>query len=199
MKAALQRLRAALDRVALYLPLLVMGLLALGSWSLVRSVPNLLSTPATSAVRNTPDYALGRFTVQAFDAEGRLMRELSGERARHYPANDELHIDQVRIRGTSATGVRVQASALSGVAPGNGSTIALSGQVLAVREADRHAVRTELKGERLLARLDEDRLLANSPVLILRGPDRFAADRMDFNSRTGQYDLDGRVRVTLSP
>ena len=69
MKAALQRLRAALDRVALYLPMLVMGLLALGSWSLVRSVPNLLSTPATSAVRNTPDYALGRFTVQAFDAE----------------------------------------------------------------------------------------------------------------------------------
>lgn len=199
MNAALLRLRAALDRVALYLPLLVMGLLALGSWSLVRSVPSLLSPPASSVVRNTPDYALGRFTVQAFDGEGRLMRELSGESARHYPANDELHIDQVRIRGTSATGVRVQASALTGVAPGNGASISLAGQVVAVREADRHAVRTELQGERLLARLDEDRLLSDSPVQILRGADRFAADRMDFNSRTGRYELEGRVRASLAP
>ena len=199
MSAGLQRLRAALDRLALYLPLLVMGLLALGSWSLVRSVPNLLSPPASSAVRNTPDYALGRFTVQAFDGEGRLMRELSGERARHYPVNDELHIDQVRIRGTSATGVRVQASALTGVAPGHGASITLAGQVVAVREADRQAVRTELHGERLLARLDEERLWSDRRVQILRGKDRFAANRMDFNSRTGHYDLDGRVQVTLAP
>lgn len=199
MNAALQRLRSALDRLALYLPLLVMGLLALGSWSLVRSVPSLLSPAAPSAVRNTPDYALGRFTVQAFDAEGRLMRELSGEHARHYPAQDELHIDQVRIRGTSATGVRVHASALTGIAPGNGASITLAGQAVAVREADRQSVRTELQGERLLAQLEEERLLSDLPVQILRGTDRFAADRLDFNSRTGHYELDGRVRVTLAP
>jgi len=199
MKALLLRLRTMLDRLALYLPLLVMGLLALGSWSLVRSVPSLLSPPTQAQVRNTPDYALGRFSAHAFDAQGRLVREVAGERARHFPTSDELHIDQIVISGISEDGVRVHARARTGVAPGNGSVVTLAGQVVAVRESGRPGGRTELQGERLVAYLDEERLQANTPVQILRGGDRLAADRLDFNSRTGQYDLQGQVRVTLAP
>lgn len=199
MKAWVRRLRAGLDRVALYLPLLVMALLALGSWSLVRSVPNLVQPPPAPQARTTPDYQLGRFSAQIFDVQGQLVREFSGAQARHFPQTDELHIDRVRISARSSQGVQVQASALSGVAPGNGATVMLEGQVQAQRLADAQMPLTVLTGERLLAHLEQQRLQSDGPVQIQRGRDRFAADRLDFDSRNGAYSLQGRVRVTLTP
>ncbi len=199
MKRAVRRLRAGLDRVALYLPLLGMALLALGSWSLVRSVPSLVQPPAAPQTRSTPDYQLGRFSAQIFDPQGRLVRELSGDQARHYPQTDELHVERIRIAARSGQGVQVQAHALAGVAAGNGATVLLEGQVQAQRLPDGQTPLTVLTGERLLAQLEQQRLESDLPVQITRGSDRFVADRLDFDSRNGAYSLQGRVRVTLAP
>ena len=42
----MNRLRQLLDRLSIYLPLIVMALLASGSWWLVRSVPTLITPEA---------------------------------------------------------------------------------------------------------------------------------------------------------
>lgn len=199
MKSLWQNLRAGLDRLALYLPLLAMGLLALGSWSLVRSVPTLLIPPAQVAPRSDPDYVLGRFAAQVFDAQGQPVRQLAGERARHYPQGDELHVEQVRIEARSASGAQVLAQALLAVAPGHGDRIDLSGQVQVVRLADARAARVDFKGEQLQVLLDEERLVSSQPVEIARAGERYAADRMAFDVRNGHYELQGHVRLTLSP
>jgi lipopolysaccharide export system protein LptC len=67
-------LRNVFDRLALYLPALVMGLFALGSWWLVRSVPDLHTPMAAKTVRKEPDYYLHGFSVKSFDATGRQTR-----------------------------------------------------------------------------------------------------------------------------
>jgi lipopolysaccharide export system protein LptC len=95
----------------LYLPLILMGILALGSWWLVRSMPEMFYADDNKPVRKEPDYRLENFSVKSFDANGRMTREVLGDKARHYPDVDEMHIDQVRVYAESETGVKINAKA----------------------------------------------------------------------------------------
>lgn len=192
-------LRRALDRLTLYLPLLAMGLLAMGSWWLVRSMPDLWDGTAQKTVRKEPDYHLERFSTQVFDAQGRRIRQVSGDRARHYPETDELHIDGVRFAATNAEGVQVQGNARQGVATADGERLTLVGQVQVVRPSHLQTPRLELRVERLVILQKQERMLSDLPVEILRDHDRFTASTLDFDTRSGQYRLDGRVRGVLQP
>jgi lipopolysaccharide export system protein LptC len=127
-----------------------------------------------------------------------MTREVGGDTARHYPAVDEMHIDNVRIFAESEKGVKIRAQALSGVATGDGERVTLMGQALVVREADAQSPRTELHGERLLALTQQERLLSSDPVRITRDRDVFTAQTLNFNSQTGEFLLEGRVRGLLA-
>ena len=192
-------LRRLLDQLSVYLPLILMGVLALGSWWLVRSMPDMVYADDNKPVRKEPDYRLEQFWVKSFDASGRMTREVGGDAGRHYPEVDELHIDKVRIRAESEKGVKIHANALTGIASGDGERITLIGQALVVREADAQSPRTELSGERLLALPKQERLLSSDPVRITRLRDVFTAQTLNFNSQTGEYQLEGRVRGLLAP
>ena len=192
-------LRRLIDRLSLYLPLILMAVLALSSWWLVRSMPEMLYADENKPVRKEPDYRLEKFWVKSFDATGRMTREVGGDAGRHYPHVDELHIDKVRIYAESEKNVKMNAKAETGVATGDGERITLIGQAVAVREADAQAPRTELRGERLLALPKEERLLSSDPVHITRERDVFTAQTLNFNSKTGEYLLEGRVRGMLAP
>lgn len=196
---SLQALRRTLDRLTLYLPLVVMAVLAMGSWWLVRSMPDLWSTPAQTQVRKDPDYYLERFSTQMFDAQGRRTSQISGEMARHYPDTDELHIDRIRFLAVDEAGVEVRATALRGIASGDGERVTLLGQVHVVREASSTNPRLELRGERVVALQSREKLLSDAPVEISRNGDRFTASSMDFDLKSGQYQLGGRVRAVLQP
>ncbi len=199
MKNAWLALRRALDHLTLYLPLLIMAVLAMGSWWLVRSMPDLGGAATPKAVRQDPDYHLERFTTQVFDAQGRRIRQVSGEMARHYPDSDELHIDAVRFWAVNPEGAEVRATARQGVATGDGERVTLVGQVHVVRPAQRQAPHLELKGERLVVLQNEEKMWSDQAVEILRDRDRFTGSGLDFNSRTGQYLLSGRVHGVLQP
>ena len=199
MKQLVQWLRQALDQLALYLPLLVMAVLALGSWSLVRSLPGALVPTSSSAPREDPDYSLGRFSVKVMDASGRLKQQITGHAARHYPQTDELHIDEVRVQAVGDSGAHFHVRARQGTATADHQLITLLGDAVAVRQADAQTPQTELRGSKFLVRSREDQLLSPEPVEILRGADRFTAQTLDFNSRTGEYMLQGHVRATLAP
>ena len=55
----------------------------------------------------------------------------------------------------------------------------------------------EMPGEALTAWLEEERLVSDQPVRITRGTDVFSAQTMNFDTRSGQYELQGRVRAVL--
>jgi lipopolysaccharide export system protein LptC len=102
----IKSIRRSLDRLALYLPGILMAFFALGSWWLVRSLPSLLNDAPAKSVRYEPDYYLEQFSVKSFDKQGRLSREVSGQRAKHYPDSDTLEISNVTLRRQNSNGQR---------------------------------------------------------------------------------------------
>jgi lipopolysaccharide export system protein LptC len=194
---ALTRLRRTLDRLTIYLPLFLFAILALGSWWLVRSVPELSPPGIDPQLRQDPDFRLDRFTVRSFDASGHLTREISGQSATHFPATQSLHIEGVRILAENETGTRMTAQAEKGISREVEQQVILIGDALAVRQADAQGPRVELRGENFTALLEEERLVSDQPVRITRGAEVFTAQSMNFDTRSGHYELQGRVRAML--
>ena len=195
----LRHLRHLLDRASAYLPLVVFALLASGSWWWLRSVPSLLTPTAPKAVREEPDYRLMDFSVQSFDANGTMTHNITGQRAQHFPASETLHIEQVHILAQDDQGAQLFAQAAQGIATDDGKQVTLLGQAQAIQPAFKDRPRLALRGERLVAWPDEDRIVSADPVHITRADDAFTAQSMDFNSHTGEYLLQGRVRGILLP
>ena len=193
------KLRRLLDALSLYLPLIVVAMLASGSWWLVRSIPALTSPEANKPVRQEPDYRLSDFSVKSFNATGQMTREITGKKAQHFPATENLQIEEIRIFAQNDNGSRMSAQALQGVASDDGTQVTLVGQAQAIQHAQENRPQIELRGERLVALPDEDRVLSDDLVHITRGRDVFTANTMNFNSNTGEYVLQGRVRGTLMP
>ena len=97
-------IRQGWDQLSIYLPVVLMGLLALGTWWLVRNAPMPQLPAIDRPVKHQPDYFMKSFSVKTFDATGRLQSEVQGDEARHYPDTDTLEIDQVRMRSVSIDG-----------------------------------------------------------------------------------------------
>ncbi len=196
--------RETWERFLLYFPLISMGLLALGTYWLVRSTPPG-SGPAPQRVAvHEPDYFMHEFSVKTFDAAGRVRTEIQGARARHYPDTLSLEIDQVRVRSFDAQGRITTATAEHGLTNEDSSEVQLTGNAVVVREADASqggmaSPRMEYRGEFLHAFMNTERVQSHKPVELLRGKDRFTADRMEFDNVEQVLQLKGRVRGTLMP
>jgi len=195
--------RRVLDRLALYLPAILMAVFALGSWWLVRSLPSFFNETVAPSVRHEPDYFLQNFSVKSFDSQGRLMRELSGEHAQHFPDTDTLDIQKVQLRGHSQEGQQVNAVADKALAKGDGTQVTLVGNVHISQPASTSATglraATEMRSQEIKAFVKEERLVSDVPVEVRRGQDLFTAEKMQMNSKTGEYELSGRVRGTVHP
>lgn len=128
-------LLAAWDRLSLYLPIVLMGVLALGTYWLVRSTPVFTPPEAEKAATHDPDYFMKTFSVKTFDATGRLKSEVSGVQARHFPDTDTVEIDKVHIRSYNDQGQLTTATANRALTNADGSEVQLFGNALVVREA----------------------------------------------------------------
>ena len=196
-------IRNAFDRLALYLPALVMGLFALSSWWLVRSVPDLHSPTEAKSVRKEPDYFLHGFSVKSFDANGRLTRELQAAHARHYPEFDVLDMDTVLIQAIDEQGQKVVAHADHAQSKAETkqqhAQTTLSGNANVVRINPKDGVRTELRSDELIAYEKGDRVVSETPVEVRRGRDLFSGETMELNGGSGEYRLQGRVRGMIMP
>ena len=204
MTGAIRWLRQAWDRVAIYLPVILMGVLALGTFWLVRNTPILESPGAEPAVMHEPDYFMRQFAVKTFDATGRLKTEVLGAEGRHYPDTDTLEIDAARIRSIAPDGRLTVATANRALSNGDGSEVQLFGNAVVVREAGagasgRPLPQLEFRGEFLHAYLRTERIRSDKPVTLTRGGDRFTADSMDYDNVERVMDLRGRVKGVLVP
>jgi lipopolysaccharide export system protein LptC len=198
-------LRQAWDRASLYLPVFLMGVLAMATYWLVRSTPLTAATDVVqTAEQHQPDYFMRQFAVKTFDARGQLKSEVTGGEARHYPDTDTLEIDQVLIRSFDTQGALTTATARQAVTNGDASEVKLMGGAQVVRAATINAAGKEqpaltFTGELLDAFMKTERVISNKPVLLTRGLDHFSADNMDFDNQQRVIHLDGRVKGVLVP
>jgi lipopolysaccharide export system protein LptC len=203
-KAALGVLRLALDRVTIYLPIILTAALALGTYWLVRNAPKLAAPAVQEAPTHEPDFFMRDFVVKNFLPSGELRSELFGKEGRHYPDTDTLEVDQVRLRSVSPERLVTRASANRGLSNGDGSEVQLFGNAIVVREPatgsnGRAVPRLEFRGEFLHVFLDTERVKSHKPVTLRRGSDQFTADSLDYDNLTGVANLQGRVHGVLLP
>ena len=197
-------LRQGWEKFSLYLPIILMGMLALGTWSLVRNAPAPVAAAAASANPHQPDYFMKLFSVKSFDATGRMQSEIKGEMGRHYPDTDTLEVDKVHMRSVTPQGLVTLATADRALSNADGSEVQLFGNAVVTREAlpggaGTAQPRLEFRGEFLHAFTQTERVRSDQPVVLIRGNDRFTADAMEYDHLDQVLQLRGRVRGILMP
>ena len=197
--------RQGWEQFSLYLPVVLIGLLALGTWWLVRNAPMPLLPAIERQQGNQPDYFMKSFSVKSFDASGRLQSEVQGEEARHYPDSDTLEIDKARMRSVTPQGRLTVATADRALTNADGSEVQLFGNAIVTREplpakpGSPAQPRLEFRSEFLHAYTNTERVRSDKPVTLTRGNDRFTADGMDYDNLDQVLQLRGRVRGVLQP
>ena len=192
------------DRMAVYLPVVLMGFLALASWWLVRSAPPVSSGAQEPTRGHEPDYFMQGFSVKNFGAQGQLLSDVRGDMGRHYPDTDTLEIDRMRLRSQDAAGRVTRATADRALSNADGSEVQLFGNARVVREPGTGALsqtqpQLAFEGEFLHVWPQLERVSSNKPVALTRGKDRFTADGLAYDNTAQVLELHGNVRGSLAP
>ncbi|WP_370680351.1 LPS export ABC transporter periplasmic protein LptC [Comamonas sp. GB3 AK4-5] len=191
--------RRSWEQVSLYLPVLLMALLALGSWWLVRNAPTVSRPVAERPVLHEPDYTMLHFMVKDFDAKGRMQSEIRGDRGDHYPDTDTMEIQQVDLRGFAPDGTKTTATARKGISNSDASEVQLWGNAVVVRQPLPPRTALKFEGEFLHAWTQEERVRSHLPVVLTRGEDRFTSDKLEYDNVSQVVQMQGRVRGSLQP
>jgi len=197
----LRGLRRAWDRITIYLPIMLMGVLALGTYWLARTTPDAPQAKGERAVRHDVDYFLRGFSIKSFTRQGRLKSELQGTEARHYPDTDTLEIDDPRVRSYGEQGAVTVATARHAISNADGSQVQLIGDAVVTREVPgpKSPPKLELSGQFLHIYNNDERVKSDQRVTLKRGGDQFEGDNMDYDNLSRVLELRGRVRGVLQP
>jgi len=188
-----------IDRLVLVLPLLMVAMLALGSYWMVRSAPGVDTGELPRPPDDTPDYLIEGFTVQKFDANGRLNALLQGASAQRLPDAPWIEIQKFTFRSTDAQGQGKLASADQGLTNPDNNEFQLSGNARMVREA--HPAgdypRLEIRGDFLHVWTEPEKVESDRPVQIIHGKHRIRADSLQYDGTTRALQMDGRVQAVF--
>lgn len=191
-----------IDRASIYLPLVLMALLAVASYWLLRLTPAPPEAKAPAPLTSEPDHLLRGFTMRTYSADGRLQSEIQGSEARHRPDSGAMEVDQARLRVlgedplTWARADRMSSNADKtrfvldgGVEVQRAGGIAPSGAALAPMR---------FTGRSLVIERQPDRLWSDQPVSMWRGQDHIEADAMDYRqAESASVVFSGRVKARL--
>lgn len=191
------------DRLAIYLPLVLMGLLALLTYWMVRITPQLVEPEGPRVPVHEVDFFMRDAVMKAYDSDGRLQYQLAGSEMRHYADNASIEIDHPRWWGQGPDGRITRASARRAMSKDDGSEVQLLGQAVVVRESlaqprGRDLPRLEFRGEFLHIFARDERVNSHLPVQFFSGDDRFSADSFRYEHLDRVVELQGRVRAQLS-
>ncbi len=185
--------------VSTYLPLLLMAVLALGTWWLVKNTPVAGEVRVAAPLRHEPDYEMRNFAVQRFTPQGPLRALIEGDALRHYPDTDTVEIDNVRMRAVAPDGRVTLATARRAIANGAGTEVQLLGGAEIVREAMAGDPAINFRGEFLHAFLDTERVRSHLPVTVTRGGTEVHAEGMEYSHLDRLIQFSGRMRASFSP
>ncbi len=131
---AIDRTRRLVDRLVTWSPVLLLGgLAALTYWLDAQIQPQPPRIDGSS--RHDPDIFIDGLRGVSFDAEGRPRQVLSAKRAQHYPDDGSVTLIAPALVVTDPDRPRLSVSADKGSIAGDRETLALEGNVRALREA----------------------------------------------------------------
>ena len=188
----------------LYLPVLLMGVLAFLTYGLLRNTPQTEAPMPELAPRHVPDYTMGRVVLQQFQADGRPRARLQALEVRHYPDTQTLRFEQPVLLWHTPQGDQTSAKAAQGESNADGSEVRLWGDVRIERTAAPLGKTPAAPGlvvqtQSLFLDARRERMSTDQPVQLQRGNDRMAGQRLQYDHLTQQLDLSGKVRMSITP
>ena len=186
------------DALSAYLPLLMMVALALGSWWLVKSLPQPPRARVDAVPRPDPDYTMERFVLDRYEPSGRLKARLEGEQMRHYPATDRIEIDALTLQAFQPDGRVTRAQARRAISNGDGSEVQLFGDAR-VDGVDGRGRPMRLTGEFLHLFTVTERVRSHLPVVVQHAGAEIRAGGLDYDHGSGRLELQGPQRAVLPP
>lgn len=192
------------DRLAIYLPVVLMGLLALLTYWMVRITPDLSQPQARRPAAHEVDFFMRGAVIKAYDRQGRLQSQLSGAEMRHYADDATVEVDAPRWQSLSPEGRSTRATARRALGRDDGSEVQLMGGAVVVREAFASAggarlPRQEFRGEFLHLFAQDERVVSHLPVQFVSGDDVFSADAFRYDHIARVVELEGRVKARMVP
>lgn len=192
------------DQLSLYLPVVLMMLLALASYWLLRLTPQPEPPKPKREVTNEPDYFMHRFSVKVFEPGGALKTELYGTQARHHPDVGSMVVESARIRSFGPQRQLSTATARQITSNDEGTVFVLEGEAAVVRQAARGAggqllPRIEFHGEFLRVSTDPEHIMSDRPIVLVRGQDQMSANALEYTGETRTAVLTGQVRAQFAP
>jgi len=181
-----------------YLPLLLMLLLALGTWWLVKHTPRPTAASDSAPLRHDPDYEMRDFAITRFAPDGRATVRIEGAWLRHYPDTDRIEIEAARMQANAPDGRVTRASAARALSNGDGTEWQLSGNARVVAQLP-SGPPLEVDSEFLHLFVSTERIRSHQPVIVRQGNDEIRAGGIDADNLAQQMQLAPPVRARLSP
>jgi lipopolysaccharide export system protein LptC len=194
-----ERVLWLLERAQAALPLLAAAGLAGFTWWLVQSSPKDSGPARVPRILSEPDYVLERARVARFDATGRIVAVVDGERMLHRPDQDVLEIEGMQLSARDAQGRGLAATALRGLADPSAKQVSLLGgaHVTAwpvLGEAGLVPAPIAFEGEDLQVDTGLRRIVSTRPVTLTRADSFIAGTALRYDHASGLTELAGRVR-----
>lgn len=188
-----------------YLPLLLMAVLAGGTWWLVENTPLAEGPMEAVPPRHEPDYRMKNFELQRVGPDGKLRVRIEGGEMRHYPDTDTLEIDGIRLRAFGSDGSLTLATARRAIANSDASDVQLLGEVK-VQRFDMDASgevqakpKLEVRGEFLQALMASETLRSHLPVQLFYAGGELQAQGFSYENLKGTLSFSGRSTSRFYP
>jgi lipopolysaccharide export system protein LptC len=193
------------QRMQAWLPVWLLGALALFSYWLVQNSPVLNATDTQRPDSIKPNAYFYNLRLIGYGRDGKWEMQMNGQRASHREDLQHYDIEAPKmLKRSPESGVLTQVSAQRGQINESGTVVHLFGQAVIYRPKQKAIDGTvskslEVRSEYLL--LDDERhaLQTDRPVVIKQDQDQFSAEHMLALQQDEKLTLEGRVRGTLMP
>ena len=183
------------------LPMLLAAGMAGFTWWLIQASPKDEGPARPAHVSSNPDYVLSEAHIARFDPQGRLQAVIDGRAIRHYPAQDELQIDQLVLSARDEKGQGLHAVARQGLANGQAEIVTILGGAKVVATPASAPLPggkpvqgpVRLSGEVFKVDTRAHVLTSDQPVTLQNDNGEIHAQALRHEQLTGITQLDGRV------
>jgi lipopolysaccharide export system protein LptC len=194
--------RRVVDKSLAYVPMILMGVLAMLSYWLVKNTPEIEISKTRLQQKHEIDYELNLFSVKSYRQDGQLQSLILGERAKHYADTETLEIEMPQLQALDSNLNKTTATSAHAISNADGSELQMVGNAVLIKtqKVDRTTGKNELfelHSEYLNFLMDKDIIKSHMPVQIKKGSSTFSALSMDYDNLNQTLNLKGKVMAHI--
>ncbi|CBW76119.1 unnamed protein product [Mycetohabitans rhizoxinica HKI 454] len=185
-------------RVSAWLPLVIMAVLAAGTYWLLQNTLPRPSQGVSADKAHTPDYFADHFSISMLDESGVTQYRIAAASMVHYEDDAATHATLPAIRAFAPGQPVVTATGKRAVINADGSIVDLYDDARIVRDAGPTDPRMQADSEHFRVLTHDDIIETEKPVKLLRGLSQMTANGMIYNNVTREMRLLGQVRGMIA-